>query len=149
PPNSGWVNRIPVSMMYAVTPAPVSVYVTELLSGRFRWSIRSRPQVTGLSIASAVYFAVRLDVVDDRQPRDRGGGAVGQRRGVSPERMRVDELEVSPEPARLVARDVRHRRSRTLEHHDVRALDRRRRGARSRGRNRKQERRRGQRLLWL
>ena len=39
------VMRMPVSMMYAVTPAPVAVYVYVPLSGRARWSIRSRPQV--------------------------------------------------------------------------------------------------------
>src|SRR5215218_7496032 len=27
PPNSEWANRMPVSMMYAVTPAPVEPYV--------------------------------------------------------------------------------------------------------------------------
>ena len=36
---------MPVSMMYAVTPLPLFGRVTRLSSGRFRWSIRSRPQL--------------------------------------------------------------------------------------------------------
>jgi hypothetical protein len=35
---------MPVSMTYALTPAPVAKYVNVVLSGRERWSMRSRPQ---------------------------------------------------------------------------------------------------------
>ena len=48
PPKSGWLNRIPVSMMYACTFAAVDGYVYEWLSGRAPWSIRSRPHDGGL-----------------------------------------------------------------------------------------------------
>ena len=37
--------RMPVSMMYAVTPVPLAVYVNVVESGSARWSIRSSPQV--------------------------------------------------------------------------------------------------------
>ena len=53
PPNCWWLVRIPVSMMYAVTPAPVGVYVYVPLSGRLVWSMRSRPQVALLCVASS------------------------------------------------------------------------------------------------
>ena len=48
PPKFVCVRRTPVSMMYAFTPAPVALYAYALSSGRFRWSIRSRPQVAGV-----------------------------------------------------------------------------------------------------
>ena len=38
---------MPVSMTYAVTPKPVAVYEYDALSGRARWSMRSRPQLGG------------------------------------------------------------------------------------------------------
>jgi hypothetical protein len=43
-----WLNRIPVSMTYACTVGAVDGYVYEPLSGRLRWSMRSRPQLGGL-----------------------------------------------------------------------------------------------------
>jgi hypothetical protein len=45
---------MPVSMMYAFTPKPVGVYVYELLSGRSRWSTRSRPHGGALCVVVAV-----------------------------------------------------------------------------------------------
>ena len=44
PPNCVCEARMPVSRMYAVTPRPVGEYVYVPLSGRDRWSMRSRPQ---------------------------------------------------------------------------------------------------------
>src|SRR4051812_23835854 len=46
PPKSVWPNVMPVSMTYAVTPAPVAVCAYRPSRGVERWSIRSRPQVT-------------------------------------------------------------------------------------------------------
>ncbi len=45
---------MPVSRMYAFTPAPVKSYVYEFESGRFRWSMRSRPHVAGVCVAEMV-----------------------------------------------------------------------------------------------
>jgi hypothetical protein len=44
---------MPVSMMYAVTLLAVRGYVYVVLSGRARWSIRSRPQVAFDWVASS------------------------------------------------------------------------------------------------
>src|SRR5438105_7873045 len=54
PPNWVWVNRMPVSMMYAFTPLPVAVYVYVPESGSERWSIRSIPHVAPVWVVSAV-----------------------------------------------------------------------------------------------
>jgi hypothetical protein len=45
PPKSWCEYRMPVSMMYAFTPAPVFVYEYVPDRGRLAWSIRSRPHV--------------------------------------------------------------------------------------------------------
>ena len=44
-------------MMYAFTPAPVAVYVKVPLSGRARWSIRSRPHVAPVCVVWVVICA--------------------------------------------------------------------------------------------
>lgn len=53
PVKSSCVVRMPVSMMYAVTLDAVVGYVNELLSGRSRWSMRSRPQDGGFGCVSS------------------------------------------------------------------------------------------------
>jgi hypothetical protein len=45
---------MPVSMMYAVTPAPVFVYVNVVESGSARWSMRSSPHVAPVCVALVV-----------------------------------------------------------------------------------------------
>src|SRR5262245_3251304 len=59
PPKSVWVNRMPVSRMYACTFDAVVGNVYELSSGRFRWSMRSNPHDGGLgctSVMDSVWF---------------------------------------------------------------------------------------------
>jgi hypothetical protein len=52
PANCWCEARMPVSMMYACTPAPLKVYVYVPLRGRLRWSMRSMPQVAPDCVAT-------------------------------------------------------------------------------------------------
>ena len=56
---------MPVSSMYTWTPEPVVVYEYLLLSGKFLWSSRSRPQGALFWVAD-VQERVLLDVRDER-----------------------------------------------------------------------------------
>ncbi len=53
PPKSSCVTRIPVSITYALTPAPVASYVYVPSSGSSRWSIRSSPHVAFVCVSTA------------------------------------------------------------------------------------------------
>src|SRR6266545_4452211 len=53
PPKVRWLNRMPVSMMYACTFEAVLGNVYDRSSGRFRWSIRSSPHDGGLAWVAA------------------------------------------------------------------------------------------------
>ena len=77
--------------MYAFTPAPVASYVYEFESGRFRWSMRSRPHVAGVCVAEMVADAVGLDEPDVRQlAAIEAGLRGGHRRRVALQRVLID-----------------------------------------------------------
>lgn len=56
PPNSLCADSMPVSRMYAVTPSPVPSTSYVPSSGRFRWSMRSCPQLPATARAPPADF---------------------------------------------------------------------------------------------
>src|SRR5829696_7331934 len=90
PPNSRCVSRIPVSITYAVTPAPVAVYVNVVESGSACWSIRSRPAGRARLGRRRPDHAVGLDVGDGRCRAERGQLGRRERDRVALERVVED-----------------------------------------------------------